>query len=71
VHIPMRGHNSSMNVANACAIAAYEIGRRIASSQGGSAAGATRRSSASWSSAGLPRRRHGGSRLRPTRPTCP
>jgi tRNA G18 (ribose-2'-O)-methylase SpoU len=29
VHIPMRGHNSSMNVANACAIAAYEIGRRL------------------------------------------
>ncbi|MEO5689293.1 MAG: TrmH family RNA methyltransferase [Burkholderiaceae bacterium] len=33
VHIPMRGHNSSMNVANACAIATYEIARR--SSQGG------------------------------------
>ena len=32
VHIPMRGHNSSMNVATACAIAAYEIGRRIAGS---------------------------------------
>ena len=30
VHIPMRGHNSSMNVATACAIAVYEIGRRIA-----------------------------------------
>jgi tRNA G18 (ribose-2'-O)-methylase SpoU len=30
VHIPMRGHNSSMNVANACAIAAYTIGRRLA-----------------------------------------
>ena len=30
VHIPMRGHNSSMNVANACAIATYEIGRRLA-----------------------------------------
>jgi len=29
VHIPMRGHNSSMNVASACAIAAYEIGRRL------------------------------------------
>jgi tRNA G18 (ribose-2'-O)-methylase SpoU len=29
VHIPMRGHNSSMNVATACAIAAYEIGRRM------------------------------------------
>jgi len=29
VHIPMRGHNSSMNVANACAIATYEIGRRL------------------------------------------
>jgi tRNA G18 (ribose-2'-O)-methylase SpoU len=28
VHIPMRGHNSSMNVANACAIATYEIARR-------------------------------------------
>jgi len=25
----MRGHNSSMNVASACAIAAYEIGRRL------------------------------------------
>ena len=31
VHIPMRGHNSSMNVANACAIATYEIARRLAS----------------------------------------
>ena len=30
VHIPMRGHNSSMNVAAACAIAAYEIARRLA-----------------------------------------
>jgi tRNA G18 (ribose-2'-O)-methylase SpoU len=30
VHIPMRGHNSSMNVANACAIATYEIARRLA-----------------------------------------
>jgi tRNA G18 (ribose-2'-O)-methylase SpoU len=30
VHIPMRGHNSSMNVANACAIATYDIGRRMA-----------------------------------------
>jgi tRNA G18 (ribose-2'-O)-methylase SpoU len=29
VHIPMRGHNSSMNVANACAIATYEIARRL------------------------------------------
>ena len=29
VHIPMRGHNSSMNVANACAIACYEISRRL------------------------------------------
>jgi tRNA G18 (ribose-2'-O)-methylase SpoU len=29
VHIPMRGHNSSMNVANACAIATYEIARRM------------------------------------------
>ena len=29
VHIPMRGHNSSMNVATACAIAAYEIARRL------------------------------------------
>jgi tRNA G18 (ribose-2'-O)-methylase SpoU len=29
VHIPMRGHNSSMNVANACAIAAYAIGQRL------------------------------------------
>jgi tRNA G18 (ribose-2'-O)-methylase SpoU len=35
VHIPMRGHNSSMNVANACAIAVYEIGRRVAGPQGG------------------------------------
>ena len=30
VHIPMRGHNSSMNVANACAIATYDIARRMA-----------------------------------------
>jgi tRNA G18 (ribose-2'-O)-methylase SpoU len=30
VHIPMRGHNSSMNVANAGAIAIYEIARRLA-----------------------------------------
>ncbi len=30
VHIPMRGHNSSMNVANACAIATYDIARRLA-----------------------------------------
>ena len=30
VHVPMRGHNSSMNVANACAIATYEIARRLA-----------------------------------------
>jgi tRNA G18 (ribose-2'-O)-methylase SpoU len=30
VHIPMRGHNSSMNVATACAIAAYDIARRLA-----------------------------------------
>jgi len=29
VHIPMRGHNSSMNVANACAIATYGIARRL------------------------------------------
>jgi len=29
VHIPMLGHNSSMNVAAACAIAAYELGRRL------------------------------------------
>ena len=29
VHIPMRGHNSSMNVATACAIAAYDISRRL------------------------------------------
>jgi len=29
VHIAMRGHNSSMNVASACAIAAYEIGQRL------------------------------------------
>jgi len=31
VHIPMRGHNSSMNVATACAIAAYDIARRLGS----------------------------------------
>jgi tRNA G18 (ribose-2'-O)-methylase SpoU len=31
VHIPMRGHNSSMNVATACAIATYEIARRLVS----------------------------------------
>ena len=30
VHIPMRGHNASMNVANACAIATYEIARQLA-----------------------------------------
>jgi tRNA G18 (ribose-2'-O)-methylase SpoU len=30
VHIPMRGHNSSMNVANACAIATWDIARRLA-----------------------------------------
>ena len=30
VHIAMRGHNSSMNVANACAIATWEIARRLA-----------------------------------------
>ena len=29
VHIAMRGHNSSMNVATACAIAAYDIARRL------------------------------------------
>lgn len=29
VHIPMMGQNSSMNVATACSIAAYEIIRRI------------------------------------------
>jgi tRNA G18 (ribose-2'-O)-methylase SpoU len=29
VHIPMRGRNSSMNVASACAIAAFEIARRL------------------------------------------
>ena len=32
VHIPMRGHNSSMNVANACAIALYAIARQLAPS---------------------------------------
>ena len=30
VHIVMRGHNSSMNMANACAIATWEIARRLA-----------------------------------------
>ncbi len=30
VHIPMRGHNSSMNVASACAIALYAIARQLA-----------------------------------------
>jgi tRNA G18 (ribose-2'-O)-methylase SpoU len=30
VHIPMRGHNSSMNVATACAIAVYEMARKLA-----------------------------------------
>ncbi len=30
VHIPMQGHNSSMNVGNACAIAAYDILKRHA-----------------------------------------
>jgi tRNA G18 (ribose-2'-O)-methylase SpoU len=29
VHIPMRGHNSSMNVANACAIATWAIARQL------------------------------------------
>lgn len=29
VHIPMRGVNSSMNVANACAIAVYEITKKM------------------------------------------
>lgn len=29
VHIPMLGNNSSMNVANACAIACYELGRQL------------------------------------------
>jgi tRNA G18 (ribose-2'-O)-methylase SpoU len=29
VHIPMRGRNSSMNVANACAIAVWEIAGRL------------------------------------------
>lgn len=29
VHIAMRGHNSSMNVANACAIAAFELLRQF------------------------------------------
>jgi len=29
VHIPMRGRNSSMNVGSACAIAVYEIARRL------------------------------------------
>ena len=29
IHIPMLGHNSSMNVANACAIASYEITRQL------------------------------------------
>ena len=35
VHIPMRGHNSSMNVANACAIATYAIAHRLAQPQAG------------------------------------
>jgi tRNA G18 (ribose-2'-O)-methylase SpoU len=30
VHIPMRGHNSSMNVATACAIALFELSRHLA-----------------------------------------
>lgn len=29
IHIPMQGKNSSMNVANACAIATYELTRRL------------------------------------------
>jgi len=29
IYIPMLGHNSSMNVANACAIASYEITRQL------------------------------------------
>jgi len=36
VHIRMRGHNSSMNVASACAIALHDIGRRL---EGGVSAG--------------------------------
>lgn len=31
IHIPMRGRNSSMNVANACSIASYEITRQFES----------------------------------------
>jgi len=31
IHIPMRGQNSSMNVATACAIATYEITRKMSS----------------------------------------
>jgi len=30
IHVPMRGHNSSMNVAMASAIACYEISRHLA-----------------------------------------
>lgn len=29
IHIPMLGHNSSMNVANACSIATYELTRQM------------------------------------------
>ena len=29
VHIPMRGHNSSMNLASACAIALFELSRHL------------------------------------------
>ncbi len=29
IHIPMLGQNSSMNVANACAIAVYELGKQF------------------------------------------
>jgi len=34
LHIPMMGKNSSMNVANACSIAAYEITRKYHQSRG-------------------------------------
>jgi len=34
IHIPMLGNNSSMNVANACSIATYELTRRYSVSPG-------------------------------------
>jgi tRNA G18 (ribose-2'-O)-methylase SpoU len=40
VHIPMRGHQSSMNVATACAIALYEMTKGLVPNGGDVASGA-------------------------------